>query len=46
LSEIRDAEQSCLKNVPENLQNSESYEAGEQAVDVLDEILDLLDDVY
>jgi hypothetical protein len=46
LSEIRNAEQNCLDNVPDNLQNSESFEAGECAVDALDEIIDLLVEVY
>jgi len=46
LSSIRDAEQKSLDNVPENLQGSDSYEAGELAVDALDEILDLLAQVY
>jgi len=46
LSSIRDAEQKSLDNVPESLQGSESYEVGESAVDALDEILDLLSQVY
>jgi hypothetical protein len=32
--------------VPENFQNSESYETGEYAVDNLEEIIDMLVDVY
>jgi hypothetical protein len=35
-----------LENVPDNLQNSESFKVGECAVDALDEIIDLLADVY
>ena len=35
---IRKAEQATLDNVPENLQNSESSEIGEQAVDILDKL--------
>jgi len=46
LTAIRDAEQMSLDNVPDNLQNSESFESGEHAVDALDEIIDLLDGVY
>jgi hypothetical protein len=46
LSEIREAEQTYLDRVPENLQSSESYEIGECAVDALGEIIDLLSDVY
>lgn len=46
LSAIREAEQKYLENVPENFQNSESFEAGEFAVDTLDEAIGLLSDVY
>ena len=46
LSAIRDAEQRCLDNVPENLQNSDSFEIGEYAVDILDETIGLLGDAY
>ena len=43
---IRAAEQKYLDNVPDNLQGSESFEAGENAVDTLDEIICLLSEVY
>lgn len=46
LNNIRNAEQNYLENVPENFQNSESFEVGECAVDALDEIIDLLVEVY
>ena len=46
LTAIREAEQAYLKNVPVNLQCSESFEVGECAVDALDEIIDLMIDVY
>lgn len=46
LSSVRNAEQHYLDNVPDNLQNSESFESGEYAVDALDEIIGLLADVY
>ena len=46
LTEIRDAEQNCLDNTPENFQCSESFEDGECAVDALDDIIDLLNGVY
>ena len=46
LSTIRDAEQRCLDNTPENLQNSDSFEIGECAVDILDETIGLLGDAY
>ena len=46
LTAVRDAEQHCLNNVPDNLQSTESFESGEYAVDSLDEIIGLLADVY
>jgi len=46
LTNIRDAEQNYLDNVPDNFQNSESFEVGECAVDALNEIIDLLVEVY
>jgi len=46
LSAVRDAQLRSLENVPLNLQNSDSYELGEHAVDALDEIIDLLSNVY
>ncbi|MCL2153972.1 MAG: hypothetical protein FWH57_13675 [Oscillospiraceae bacterium] len=46
LSAIRDAEQRCLDNVPENFQNSDSFEIGECAVGILDETIGLLGDAY
>ena len=46
LSSIRDAEKKYLDNTPDNFQISESFEVGENAVDALDEIIDMLADVY
>ena len=46
LNAVRDAQLRSLENVPINLQNSDSYELGEHAVDALDEIIDLLTEVY
>ena len=46
LSNIRDAEQKYLENVPENFQSSESFEVGECDVGALDEIIDMLVEVY
>ena len=46
LSAIRNAEIECLSKIPVNFQGSELYESGENAVDALDEIIDLLSDVY
>ena len=46
LAAVRDAEQRSLDNTPDNFQYSDSFETGEQAVDVLDEVIDLLETVY
>ena len=46
LTAIREAEQTYLEKVPGNLLNSESVDVGEYAVDVLDDIIDLLVEVY
>ena len=46
LTNIRDAEQLYLDKVPDSLQSTESFETGENAVATLDEIIDLLADVY
>jgi hypothetical protein len=43
---IRNSEQRCLDNLPENFQCTESFEVGECAVETLDEIIALLTDVY
>ena len=46
LTAIRDAEQRSLDNTPDNFQSTDSFADGENAVDALDEILDLLAEVY
>jgi len=46
LAAVRDAEQRSLDKYPDSLQETDQFEAGEHAVDALDEIIDLLADVY
>jgi hypothetical protein len=46
LSYIRDAERRDLNNTPEDMQETDEFEAGEYAVDAIEEIIDLLVDVY
>lgn len=46
LTVIRDAERKSLDNVPDNFQISDSFVSGEDAIDMLDEIIDLLAEVY
>lgn len=36
LEEIKDEEECCFDNIPENLQNSEKYERAAEAFDALD----------
>lgn len=42
--DIRDDEQDCFDNLPESLQYSERGETMEEAVDVLDTVLDNIND--
>lgn len=46
LEAIADAEQDYMNNIPVNLQNSQRYEAAEQAASALEEALDILHNVY
>ena len=46
LSAIRNSEQRYLDNVPENFQCTESFAAGECAIETLDEVIGLLAEVY
>jgi len=46
LDDIRNAESRSLNNTPENFRNSDSFEAGEFAVDALDEAIAILADIY
>ena len=43
---IRAAEQNYLNNVPDNFRGAESFDVGENAVEVLDEVIALLSDAY
>lgn len=46
LEDIKSDEESYYDNIPENLQYSQRAEASEEAIDNLDEALDLLNEVY
>jgi hypothetical protein len=46
LTYIREAEKRNLDNTLEEMQDTEEFEAGEYAVDAIDEIIDLLEDIY
>ncbi len=45
VDQVYDDEYDALSNMPENLESSERYEKMENAVDILEEIQDDLDDV-
>jgi len=40
VSRVLDKEQECYDNIPESLQDTESYERREQIIDALDEAVD------
>jgi len=46
LDDIRNAESKSLFNTPENFRNTDSFDAGEFAVDALDEAIAILADIY
>jgi len=46
LDDIRNAESKSLDNTPENFRCSDSFEAGELAVDALDEAIAILANIY
>ncbi len=46
LDNIKDDEQDYFDNIPENLQYSQRAEASEEAINNMDEALDLLNEVY
>ena len=43
---IRDAQERCRDNIPENLQDSDIYEVADESVSMLDEAIDLLGSIY
>ena len=43
---VRDAEECYMFNIPENLQGSSRYDAAEQSVSKMDEVIDLIGDIY
>lgn len=45
IEDIATDEQDYLDNIPENLQGSERYEAGEEAVENLEAAIDWLEDI-
>jgi hypothetical protein len=46
ISQIREAEEAYLNNIPDNMQGGARFEAAAQTVAVLDDALDALQDAY
>jgi len=44
VSSVRDREQDCLDNMPENLEGSERYSTMESAIDSLDDAIDKIEE--
>jgi len=44
--QIRDAEEQCRDNIPENLQRSSVYDRADECVSILDEAIELLKSIY
>lgn len=44
ISRVSDEEQDCLENMPDNLQSSERAERMENAIDLLSEAIDKIDE--
>jgi hypothetical protein len=46
LEKVRDAEDAYLSNIPDNLQGSSRYDAAQESVDAMDEVIELLGNIY
>lgn len=46
LNRIMRAEECYMDNMPDNLKNSEAYDAAEECVEILDSAIDLLHSAY
>ena len=46
LEQVRDAEERFISNAPENLQSAPIYEAAEQYISVLDNVIEQLGEIY
>ena len=44
LETLRDEEQECLDNMPENLQGSDRYQAAEDAISAMDDAISTIED--
>lgn len=46
MEQIRDAEVLYQSNIPDNLRSSSRYEAAEQSISVMDDVIELLTEIY
>jgi hypothetical protein len=46
MEKLMSAEERCRDNTPDNLQGSKWYEAAENSIDVIHEVIDLLGEIY
>ena len=46
LQKIRDAEESYMLSIPENLQGSSRFEAAEESISVMDDVIGLIGEIY
>jgi hypothetical protein len=46
MKQIRDAQEQARDHIPENLQGGSTYEAAHESISLMDEIIELLENVY
>ena len=46
MTEIRDAEEDYMNRIPENLQGSSRYDDADERIGKLDEVIDIISDIY
>ena len=46
MEQIRDAQEFAKENMPENLQGSEAYDAAENSIEIMNEVIERLHEIY
>ena len=46
MGQIRDAEERSKENIPENLRGAGAYEAAEDSIGIMEDVIDLMESVY
>lgn len=46
MEQIRDAQEQARDNIPDNLQAGNAYEAADESISVMDEVIELLETIY